>query len=185
MVNQELVASIRDAIEGMGSVLEQADGMTGATKALGIPGTSMKRIVPSEVKYLFLYLTASDGVIDDAEVEFFNEVFGYSFTAQECKELIVKCGIYSNEFANRLPLLFNIALYSEEWMRARTHTTGIDAPDLVETMINGYQIIGKQVMSADGSASLHEKVDLYDYINSIRKQVSELRPVFRKKAQLS
>lgn len=177
----KLTSAAQGLINKIGDSLEPIAKQWGALEALKLPEGQMKTIARMEFVELFLYLSASDGVIDDAEVEVLNKVFETALTAQDCKDIIIEHDIYSNRFQNKLPLLFTVALYVDERMKAR----GADLTNsLVETLLSSYQTVGMIVTSIDGDIASQEKADLYGYLNSIRNQVEENRPLFRKRARL-
>lgn len=179
---QHHAATVREEIEGISNMLKLLARETGAAEVLEIPEESIPRAFEMECVRCVLCPSASSGVIADRKVEFLNAVFERTATAQEWKRFTEEKRACPNGSQNKLPLVFAIALYNDEWFKAH----GKEFPrSVVDTLLLAFLSIRGITDSAYEETSRQEREEFIDYLNGIRAQASEVRPIYRKMVLLS
>lgn len=171
--SSQLAPSIREHLDAIGEALNTCDEVFGVCRVFDLDD-SPKHFFETEILMYWLYLTASDGSIDDDEVDLLNAVFGHGLTAENCKQLIVSNGIYSREFEQRVPLSFFLMAYADE--KAKSLGQSIDG---VSLLLNSYEKIGEMLINSDGNADASELADLSDYMRMIRNGVPAVKAKVR------
>lgn len=174
MLDYSQINSLKRIIDSLESLMETIDRITGAMSEYGLDESlslSAGDMIKRELESLLLHLMASDGVIGDEEVAFINRLFEHDFSAQQWKELIVEADIYTDEFAQTAPLSLYIAAYADEYIKAH----GGDDIEVVDKLIEGFSLFGKNFLGVDGDVSDSEVDDLVAYIFMLRNSVEDAR----------
>lgn len=174
---QEFIGNLKDIVE---TFKEQTNGHNEYFDLLNVFGLadqydSFDELIDIELQRYWLYLMASDGLIDDSEVALFNAVFDLDFTADGCKKIIIECDIYSEEFEERYPFSLCAAAYAEEWVWQNRGKR----IDLTNPLINCYDAFGSSILEIDGDIDSSEIADHESYINTLRNFVPDLKVAMR------
>lgn len=115
-------------------------------------GTSVKRMLTSELKRFVSYILAANSSISDGEPEFLSELLGKEITAEELANYISAENIFSTEFATTIPTLY------------RKH---INDFSLSGHYLSLFTEIGKEAIVCDQKAEDSEVKALVDYITML------------------
>lgn len=177
MFDQQAVAQIRGIIDEYVDLFNTINNKTNVLDALGIESFTFDKIIRIEILNYWLFLTASDGVISDDEVDFINAVLDYDFSASDCKEVIIECNIYSEEYENRIPFIVIATVYAEEyawkWHRKRI--------DFINDIIGFFDLIGSTLLNADGYVHSTEIADHSGYMGNLRDSIPSVREAVRER----
>lgn len=172
MIDYEVTTGLRRVVRAMKEMMDSVTENSNAISALGYGELTMSggRVTEMEMTQFALYLMASDGVIEDDEVKFFECVFDMSVTAEDLKGLIIDYDIYSTEFEQRPPLCFRLAAYAEVFYKAN----GVEDFEVMDSLIDGWFTFGKLLIASDDDIADSEVDDLTTYISMLRDSVPEL-----------
>lgn len=172
MIDYEITSGLRRVVRAMKDMMDTVTENSNAISALGYGELDMSggHIAEMEMTQFALYLMASDGVISDDEVEFFECVFDMSVTAEDLKGLIIRYDIYSTEFEQRPPLCFRLAAYAEVFYKAN----GVEDFEVLDSLVDGWLTFGKLLAASDDDVADSEAEDLATYISMLRNSIPEL-----------
>ena len=171
-MNDECRRSLRNVGKQLRMIYETLDIAWNAMESAKVAPDFLGKEKPSEVVKtdligFLLYMTASDGVIHDSEVEFLNLLYDLEITPEDCKRCIVEGNIYSEEYERKLPKACAIAISID-------HLFGDFMPQsMLEPLIELYKVLGETIAKSDGNFCSAEKRDCTIYINMLKEQ-SEL-----------
>lgn len=118
----------------------------------------LSEIFKSDIANYILFLSASDNVLNPAEIKLFKDITGYSGDVAELMKVVFEYKIFSPEYAKELPLIIKIAAEAEEMSFANR---GIDRPvKLQDTFSTFYKMLGSSVIIVDGKITESEATDL-------------------------
>lgn len=158
------------------TILQCNDELTNAVDTLGEGelSHSAARILEMDLQRFALYLMASDGTIEDAEVDLFNFLFDMDLTAEAIKQLIIDCDIYTTEFEKMIPLSLHIYAYADSVLKKQG-----DDRDCLEDAEDIWEFVGKAFTMSDGDASQNEIDDFHTYMRMLKNAIPELRQYYR------
>lgn len=112
-----------------------------------------------------LHIAASDGRLEQSEVDAINSFLGVNLTYSECKTAIEDLGLGSIAFTRELPISFRI-------LTELSRDADVNTRDFANSMISAYQGLGQVISMVDGEVSQSEHDDLDRYINMLKRYAS-------------
>ena len=134
------------------------------------PGTDVYGIFIYNLDSFLFYLSASDGMISHHEVNFINDNFGASFTAQEIRQMIIDGNLYSHKFENKLPESFSYFIAMDRLLKERGVTFD---QGTAMTMLDVFEAIGREFLASDGNVSEEEVKNFNIYITNLKQHIDE------------
>lgn len=165
MIDYKVASAIRDEIRLFLELAELVDKSVPIDEEVGKECTFSKLAFVELEKFL-LFLTASDGMIEDEEVELFNYLHSNNLTAEQLKNLIVETRAYSSDFASTFPTCLSLAVMLDEAARKRDASIS-----LTDTMLETYKTCGKLLLGIDGDIDKSEVEDLVSYIEMLERGI--------------
>ena len=132
---------------------------------------SLKNLLKLDIAQYLMYLSASDGRIDDNEVIVYQVVTGYGDKLQDIIKYIKDNRIYSTSFESTVPYSMKIAVEAE-YVRLRVTGKTLEHP-LPELVFNLYEYIGMTLIQADGGVTYNERRDYNIYLNTLKEYMRE------------
>ena len=114
---------------------------------------------------LCMFLSVSDGNVDDAEVRFFSSQIGAALSADDIRKFIKSQKIDSEEFAKKPPLTVVELVNNKELL----DFIGAKIKYVVQDFVHVFETVGNEIILCDGSIDEKEKEDLKRYIDMIYK----------------
>ena len=124
-----------------------------------------RQLARKEILNFLMYLSASDGSIEQKESAFIKECLQESITPEEICERIEENNIYSISFEQKIPLILKRLVQKDNADRLSD-----DKPDhiLSRQYIDAYEKLGKLFIACDREVSRCELDDLNTYIGNMR-----------------
>lgn len=136
---------------------------------IDLHGNPPSLIFKSHITPFLMYMSASDGLIHDNEVEFIDLVLGYDSTPESVKECIIKNNLYSEKYEREFPTACEMAVAFERLIEI---IPGGKELSLSEHILDFYQAVGMGIAMADGDFSVSEKRDLDAYTKMLREGIA-------------
>lgn len=130
-------------------------------------GHAPSDVLETSMASFLMYMTASDGVIHDNEVEFFNRLLGYDSTPESIKECIIENNIYSIEYESKLPQIGELVVAMDLLMIAHDE---VSDSTLLESLTELYWFVGTAIAKCDGEFSSSEKRELEIYLGMLQEK---------------
>ena len=136
-----------------------------------IESLSLKKLLRLEIAQYLMYLSASDGRIDDNEVTVYQVITGFGDKAHDIIDFIKENNIYSTSFESTVPFSMKIAVEAE-YIRLRSTGEFLEHT-LPELLLGLYEHIGLTLIQADGGVTYNERRDLNIYLNTLKEYMRE------------
>jgi hypothetical protein len=118
----------------------------------------LRRLFEIDITAYLLYLTASDTIIAQEEIDFVNELMGRSYSIDECTEQIERSGLMGNSFDNETPLSFKLLV----------DYTRHQGKDISDTLMSFYDALGVCIANIDNEYVAVEDSARRNYIYLLR-----------------
>ena len=123
-----------------------------------------------ELLSFMMYVSASDGTIDASEAKVIEYYTGISASPQAIREHVRKNNIYSAEYKNTVPHIFQAMINVDNDI----YRKGIQVEkNMGEIMIEVYTGIANELINADGAVSETERTNVDVYINNLNKYLND------------
>lgn len=170
MIDYEIASDIRDEMRYFIRMAEAVDEHFPMDETEVGEG-SFAELAFAELEMFLLFLTASDGMIEDEEVELFNYLHSNNLTAEQLKNVIVETRSYSSDFANTFPTCLSIAVMIDEAAEKRLGR----CVSFTDSLLGTYKTCGKLLLRIDGNIDKSEVEDLVSYIEMLERGIEEER----------
>lgn len=176
MFDFNAACTLKRLIESQKEILVCSDELTDAVSAVGNGELlySASNLFDVDIQKFALYLMASDGTIEDAEVDLFNFLFDMNLTAEGVKQIILDCNIYTTEFEDTIPFSLHIFAYADSVFRSWG-----DNRNLLEDAVDLWECVGKGFAMSDGNISQNEIDDFHAYMRMLKNAIPELKRYYR------
>lgn len=115
-----------------------------------------------ELGKFMMYLSASDGTISVEEAEVISKISHLDVTPTNIGECIREHNIYSTEFEQTVPTVFNILINVDNNLIRK----GIDISGS-DILLSAYKAVGELAIKADGEVNENEKNDYSIFIGML------------------
>ena len=167
-MNFQLVKMIQSDFEGMCKVFDRVEEVGLYKNPFG--QFSLRKVLELDIASFLMFLSASDGVIDEDEVELYQAVTGYTDNVDEIVDFIVENNIYSAEFESTIPISMKIAVEAERnYHKIMEMDHRYTFPGM---LYNLYERIGKALIGIDGSITAEERRDYSVYLANLKEYIS-------------
>lgn len=128
----------------------------------------LREILRQDILRFLFYLSASDGVVKQTEVDFINMYLGYDYTDSELLDYIRENHIYSVDFENKVPFSLKVYVYADNTRRERgnasNHAISVD-------YLTCFNLLGTEFIQIDGDVDSQEVEDINIYLDNMRGYV--------------
>lgn len=121
-----------------------------------------------ELGKFMMYLSASDGTISVEEAEVISKISHLDVTPTNIGECIREHNIYSTEFEQTVPTVFNILINVDNGLIKK----GIDISGS-DILLSAYKAVGELAIKADGEVNENEKNDYSIFIGMLERYRNE------------
>ena len=167
-MNFQLVKTIQSDFEGMCNVFDRVEEIGLYKNPFG--QFSLRKVLELDIAGFLMFLSASDGVIDEEEVELYQAVTGYTDSVDEIVDFIVENNIYSAEFESTIPISMKVAVEAERnYHKIMEMDHRYTFPGM---LYNLYERIGKALIGIDGSITAEERRDYSVYLTNLKEYIS-------------
>lgn len=155
----EGICGIYDKLEEVGAIERFSDSL------------SWRDVLRLDVAQYLMYLSASDGKIDENEVTVYQVVTGFGDNASKIVDAIKRNKIYSTTFESTVPLSLKTAVEAEyKLLRVTGESRDVTLPELV---VDLFESIGTLLIQADGGVTYNERRDFNIYMDTLRGYMRE------------
>ena len=158
-----MVAQIKSMVDSMLQFCEALEGVT------DLGGLSVKKVMRMDLLKYALYLSASDGYVDEAEAAFIRDYYDWDMPPALWTKFIKENGIYSTSFENEVPLSLKIFVKADN----NAYTKNPDAPNLCELYHGSFAHLGSLLIKSDGNVGNQEEEDLEIYLTMLQDYIDE------------
>lgn len=130
---------------------------------------SVKQVLRHDILKYLLYLSASDGVVDEAEAEFIKDYLDLDMTPTLWKKFIQENNIYSTDFESKIPVGLTIFLKADN----NAVRNDSNVPNICDLYIGTFETIGNILIQIDGDIDDQEVEDLDIYLSLLKEYVEE------------
>lgn len=136
--------------------------------------TDGAKMIKSDLNAFVMYLSASDGTVSPDEAAFLLYILGLPSIPSDAAASIVASNIrenniYSKAFETQVPVSLQFAVAMDNALFDKGIV--LDSGSTTELLLNTYEIIGKYIIQADGSASASEVKDFKIYMKTLHDYV--------------
>ena len=156
---KERVKSIVDEL------MKSAAMVPGNENDPGAHEKKMHRMARKEIQNFLLYLSASDGSIEEAEALFIEDYLGENITPDEMCQKIEDENIYSVAFEQRAPLMLKRLVKLDNMIFEKDGNLTLSQAEMYICL---YEALGKEFIACDREPSQSEKDDLKTYITNMQ-----------------
>lgn len=160
-------AAMKQSLHKIYSLLDTVEGAGG--KPSGI-NASLRDVFKVELHSYFLYLSATDGKVSVQESEFMNYLFDMHLTSQQYVTFINENNIFSTDFEQKVPVIFQILQAFDKKVALLSGITGNDVDPILPIVLKFYAEIGKAFITCDG-ADQSEVDEAQSYLNGILEKL--------------
>ncbi|MBO7450271.1 MAG: hypothetical protein J6U54_07845, partial [Clostridiales bacterium] len=136
-------------------------------------GKSLREFFEFDIFTFVTYLVSSDGKITTKERDFMNIAFNHNWSIQEYVKLINDFHLYSNDFAQNIPVTIMIVSAFDKDTQLKTNKVPRIAPILMQL----YQTTGKVVINLDGETNDRETCNFNAYTNRLNSYIISITGV--------
>lgn len=146
-----------DTLFGLCEKFELVDGWEKTTN------NNLKDALRVDLLKLCMFLSASDGTVDDVEALFFQNYLGAGLSPDHIRGFIKSQKLDYENFSTRVPSVI------QEMMRnkALIMEYDLDFDEVITTFIEAYILLGSQLIECDNVVDENEKKDFTSYINML------------------
>lgn len=156
-ITEEQMNDLRRYLRSIYDVCEQADS-DGVTVEVGKVALSLRRLFEIDITAYLLYLTASDKIISQEEIDFVNELMGRAYSIEECTAQIEQSGLMGDSFDAETPLSFKFLV---DYTRRQ-------GKDISDTLMSFYDVLGACIAGIDDDFTAVEDNARRSYIYLLR-----------------
>ncbi len=156
-VNEEQMDMLRVCLN---KVYDVCDELAADGTSVEIQGTklSVRQLFEIEATAYMLYLTVSDSLIDEEEVETINRIMGRTYSLDDCVKMVDEFGMRDSEFGKGTPVSFKLL---SDYTRA-------NGADIADTLTAFYDALGTALVTADDEMALREAEAHRSFIHLLR-----------------
>ena len=156
-VTEEQMDMLRACLNKIYDVCDAMD-LAGTTVALGSEHFTMRKLFEIEVTAYLLYLSISDRVIEQSEVDMLNRIMGRTYSLDDCVRLVEAHGMHDPSFGKHTPASFKMLC---EYTQAQGES-------IADTLISFYDVLGLVLATADDEFALPEAEAHKGYMDILR-----------------
>lgn len=128
---------------------------------------SVRELLRIDMLKFLLYLSSSDGIIDETEAKFIKDYLNWDMPPALWKKFIVENNVYSTDFESQVPVGLTVFLKADN----NVYRKGLEIPDICELYISTFEAIGNMIIRSDGAIDNQEIEDFNIYINMLKDYV--------------
>ena len=157
------VKDMYNAMIGFFDALEKQGAYQSPVKNVPLSGIMMV-----DLSSFMLYMSASDGSIDSAEVDVFRYITDMNVNGKDMVGIIKNSNIYSTEFESRVPATMQIAVDSG----INFNDKGNKIP-LAVVLFEFYKMLGAAMVAANNEIDKNEKRDFGIYLTTLANYLAK------------
>ena len=144
----------------LNKIYDQCDALDASGLEVDFDGTrvTVRKLFEVETTAYMLYLTISDRVIEDSEVDMINKIMGRTYSLDDCVALVEAHGMRDPKFGERTPISFKLLC----------ENAGERADDMADTLISFYDVLGLVMATSDDVIALPEEEAHKGYMRLLR-----------------
>lgn len=119
---------------------------------------TVRKLFEVETTAYMLYLTISDRIVEQAEVDIINKIMGRTYSLDDCLDLVDAHGMRDPKFGERTPVSFKLLC----------DNAGERSADMADTLIAFYDVLGVVLATSDGAFALPEEEAYKNYLRLLR-----------------
>ncbi len=133
-----------------------------------LPGidASLRDVFRTELHSYLLYLSATDGKVTAKESELMNYLFDMYITSQQYVAFINENDIYSTDFEQKIPVIFQILQDFDEKVATISSVSGDNVDPILPIVFKFYTEIGMAFITCDGTEQ-EELDEAKKYLDSV------------------
>lgn len=152
--NTQLKELVDNMCEAVGSVSEKAELPDG-----------MDDIVRMELGMFMMYLSASDGTIKWDEAHLISDMCNLDLTPNNIGDFIRKNNIYSTEFEQKLPVIFELMVKVDNAL----YDAGRSDLSVSDSLLDTYKALGQAIIQSDREVDDNEVKDYKIFISMLEE----------------
>lgn len=132
-----------------------------------LKGNTLKDLFRADIAKFLMYLSASDGVIAQDEVDFileFLDEVGFFLTRESLSEFIDEHDIYTKAFETSAPLILQLTVMMDN--KFNEDGKSVD-PSVSELLCDTFKTVGLNFIKCDGDIDEQEMSDWETYVNTL------------------
>lgn len=165
-MSQVLKANI-NAMYGLCDTLDE--GPFGLKQISEDGEVSTRQALRIDLMMFLMYLSASDGTVEEEEAEFLEEYLDWDLSPEQIKKFIKERKIYSTRFENEVPLVMKLLVRTDQALCEK----GEHEKLVSELLYEIYNELGKEFLACDSDIDDNEVQDLTIYLNTLKKYIQE------------
>lgn len=136
-----------------------------------VKDTKLTEVFRINIAEYLMYLSVSDGKIDDQEVEVFRKITGFRDSIEGIYDYIKYNSKYLTDYSNTVPSSMKVAVKAEKNLEK---ATGVRRnPTLPAMLLNLYEVIGAGIITADGDINYNERHAYNTYLDTLEDYMAK------------